>query len=562
MLENGDRIDHQALLDVLVERRALRSTDLGRARQLAREGHDRLSKLLVSLGWVSEQDMAASLAAQSGCALATENDYPELAVIQPQMALRFMRHHLLIPSRAANEELFVIVSDPSDRIALDALRFLYGSVPPVKVGLPSIIDQAIEQLYGEVEAAADSEADVDEPSEDDVEHLKDLASEAPVIQLVSKIMQKAVEEAASDIHIEPFEKALKIRYRIDGVLTEETVPSNYSSAAVVSRVKIMAKMDIAERRLPQDGRIMVRSQGKTLDIRVSTLPTVHGESVVMRVLDRDSLELSFEALGFTSAILENFKKVLETPHGIILVTGPTGSGKSTSLYTAISHLNSPAVKIITVEDPVEYQIEGVNQLPVKSAIGLDFATALRSIMRQDPDIIMIGEMRDVETAKIAIQAALTGHLVLSTLHTNSASAGFTRLLNMGIENYLIISTISGILGQRLVRKLCLECREDYRPGAEQLKLMELPEQSSLTLYRAKGCRACGHSGYSGRTMLVEWLPMSEAIQALIMTNAGSAEIQQKAIDEGMLTMFQDGLRKVLSGTVCIDEVLRVTQQDS
>ncbi|MCB1765595.1 MAG: Flp pilus assembly complex ATPase component TadA, partial [Candidatus Competibacteraceae bacterium] len=372
---------------------------------------------------------------------------------------------------------------------------------------------------------------------------------------------------ASDIHIEPFENRLKVRYRVDGVLREVESPPSRLSAAVISRIKIMAKLNIAERRLPQDGRIQLRAQGKEIDLRVSTVPTLWGESVVMRILDKASMVLNFEALGFSPRTLKRFLDVLMMPHGIIVVTGPTGSGKTTTLYTALLTLNTPERKILTVEDPVEYQLEGINQIQVKPQINLTFANALRSIVRQDPDVIMIGEMRDLETAGIAVQSALTGHLVLSTLHTNDAAGGVTRLLDMGVDDYLLTSTINGILAQRLVRLLCLHCREPY-PAlpelVEEMRLQRFVETedrgSGITLYKAVGCEQCGGTGYRGRAAIMEFLIMSDPLRRLVLKHADATVLQAEAQKEGMDTLYEDGLRKVVAGHTTIEEVLRVTTQ--
>jgi general secretion pathway protein E len=415
----------------------------------------------------------------------------------------------------------------------------------------SAMGQIVDTLGGE-----------DEGDLEDVEHLRDLASEAPVIRLVNLILQRAVEGRASDIHIEPFENRLKVRYRIDGVLSEVEAPPAKSTAAVISRIKIMAKLNIAERRLPQDGRIMHRVQGKELDLRVSTVPTSHGESVVMRILDRESVILDFDSLGFDADIRKSFIHQLEMAHGIILVTGPTGSGKTTTLYTALSALNSPERKIITVEDPVEYQLEGINQIQAKSSIGLDFSHALRAIVRQDPDVIMIGEMRDLETAKIAIQSALTGHLVLSTVHTNDAATGVTRMLDMGVEDYLLTSTVNAILAQRLVRMLDPESREPYEllpEVVEEIGLKELGERDRYVFYRPVASEI-NPTGYRGRTSILELLVMSDPIRRQVMRHATSGEIQHLAVEEGMRTMYFDGLNKCLQGVTSLDEVLRVTQE--
>ena len=394
--------------------------------------------------------------------------------------------------------------------------------------------------------------------------LKDLASEAPVIRLVNLVLTKALESRASDIHIEPFENRLIVRYRIDGVLHEVESPPRRLSAAVISRVKIMASLDIAERRLPQDGRIKLRIQGKEIDLRVSTIPTMHGESVVMRILDKGGVPLDFASLGFDGQALERFIKALDEVHGILLVTGPTGSGKTTTLYTALDRLNKPDVKIVTVEDPVEYQMPGINQIQVKPQIQLTFANALRSIVRQDPDIIMVGEIRDVETVRIAMQSALTGHMVLSTVHTNDAPATVSRLLDMGAEDYLLTSTVNGILAQRLVRTLCLKCREPH-PAlpevVEQMNLRKYQPSGEIMLYKPVGCPECAGTGYLGRICILEMLTVTDTIRSAIMRHATAGELRQAAIAEGMETMFENGLRKSMAGVTTIEEVLRVTRED-
>ncbi|MFH1495981.1 MAG: type II secretion system ATPase GspE, partial [Pseudomonadota bacterium] len=404
----------------------------------------------------------------------------------------------------------------------------------------------------------------EEGGNEDLQQLKDLASEAPIIRLVSLIISHALEARASDIHIEPFENRFIVRYRVDGVMHEVESPPRRFSAAVISRIKIMASLDIAERRLPQDGRIKLRIQGKEIDLRVSTVPTMHGESVVMRILDKSGTTLDFTALGFDPDVLQRFMDVLMQPHGILLVTGPTGSGKTTTLYTALDKLNNPDLKILTVEDPVEYQMEGINQIQVKPQIGLTFANALRSIVRQDPDVIMIGEIRDLETAQIAVQSALTGHMVLSTLHTNDAASTVNRLLDMGMDDYLLTSTVNGILAQRLVRTLCSHCRETYPALPEVVRDMQLKRYTSadpVMLCRSVGCEQCGGTGYKGRLSIVELLVMSDAIRSLVMRHVTAGEIRQQAIAEGMQTMYENGLRKAVEGTTTIEEVLRVTREE-
>ena len=384
-----------------------------------------------------------------------------------------------------------------------------------------------------------------------------------MIRLVSLIITNALEARASDIHIEPFENRLAVRYRIDGVLHEVESPPRRFSAAVISRIKIMANLDIAERRLPQDGRIRLRVQGKEIDLRVSTVPTMHGESVVLRILDKGGVALDFKRLGFEDDILARFLDVLMQPHGILLVTGPTGSGKTTTLYTALERLNQPDVKILTVEDPVEYQMPGINQIQVKPQINLTFANALRSIVRQDPDVIMIGEIRDLETAEIAVQSALTGHLVLSTVHTNDAASTVNRLLDMGVEDYLLTSTVIGILAQRLVRTLCPSCKEPHialPEIVEQMGLARFSSEREITLYRPKGCPQCAQTGYSGRISIMEMLPITDPLRSLVMKHATASDLKSEAVRGGMLTMYEDGLRKAVRGITTFEEVLRVTRE--
>jgi general secretion pathway protein E len=493
-------------------------------------------------------------------------DLPDEAPELPDVSLRFLKQNLILPVAESNGDLTVVMANPRDEFARRALSMASGKNIITQVGIASEIENGIEKLLGGGRSAMGQIVERlggDEEGElEDVEHLRDLASEAPVIRLVNLIMQRAVESRASDIHIEPFENRLKVRYRVDGVLQEVEAPPAKSTAAVISRIKIMAKLNIAERRLPQDGRIMHRVQGKELDLRVSTVPTSHGESVVMRILDRESVVLDFDSLGFDDDIRRQFVHQLEMPHGIILVTGPTGSGKTTTLYTALSALNTPERKIITVEDPVEYQLEGINQIQAKSAIGLDFAHALRAIVRQDPDVIMIGEMRDLETARIAIQSALTGHLVLSTIHTNDAAGGVTRMLDMGVEDYLLTSTVNTILAQRLVRTLDPVSRQPYEllpEVAEEIGLTELAGQDRYVFYRPVPTED-NPTGYRGRTSILELLTMSDPIRRLIMQHATSGELEERAVAEGMRTMYLDGLNKCLGGVTTLDEVLRVTQE--
>jgi general secretion pathway protein E len=555
----------ERIVAALLEKGRLKDADLVRARRLQEEAGGSLLSLLARLGLVSERDHAETVATVLELPLISAKDAPELPPEGVALTTKFMKQFHVCPIAETERSVDVLMADPQDAYLLDAVRLAtQREVRPI-VALRSEIDDLVERWHGQGRSAMGAivETAEGEGSGDieDVEHLRDLASEAPVIRLVNLIIQRAVELRASDIHIEPFENRLKVRYRIDGVLEEGESPPANLTAAVISRVKIMAKLNIAERRLPQDGRIMLRVQGKELDLRVSTVPTSHGESVVMRLLDRETVVFDFKKLGFTDHFLPQFQHVLDQPHGILLVTGPTGSGKTTTLYTALSKLNTPDVKIITVEDPVEYQIEGINQIQAKPQIGLDFAHALRSIVRQDPDIIMIGEMRDLETCRIAIQSALTGHLVLSTLHTNNAAGGITRLLDMGVEDYLLTSTINGILGQRLVRRLESTHAERYPASPEEIEKFNLRRyqpEGDIYLYRPRGS-ALAPTGYLGRTTIMEFLVMNDELRRAVMRHAGMGEIEQIARQHGMRTMYEDGIVKALAGETTIEEVLRVTE---
>jgi len=558
----------ERIVDALLAQGRLKDADLLRARQLQRESGGDLLVLLARLGLVSERDHAETSAKVLGLRLLGAREVPEhppelVEGVEP-IPLRFLKQYLVLPLGEQRGRILLWMADPHDSYAIDAIALVTGcGVAPV-VGVRSEVDEAIERWHGQGRSAMGTileAADGEAVPLDDIEHLRDLASEAPVIRLVNLVIQRAVELRASDIHVEPFENRLKVRYRVDGVLVDGESPPVNLTAAVISRIKIMAKLNIAERRLPQDGRIMLRVQGKELDLRVSTMPTAHGESVVMRLLDREAVVFDFQRLGFSEDFLPQFRKVLEQPHGILLVTGPTGSGKTTTLYTALSQLNTDKVKIITVEDPVEYQLEGINQIQAKPQIGLDFANALRGIVRQDPDIIMIGEMRDLETARIAIQSALTGHLVLSTLHTNNAAGGITRLLDMGVEDYLLTSTINGILAQRLVRKLEPQHAQRYPASAEEIarfNLRRYQPQGEIFLYRAQPS-ALAPTGYKGRTTIVEFLVMDDALRNAVMRKAGMGEIEQLARANGMRTMYEDGIAKALRGETTLEEVLRVTE---
>ena len=555
--------------EILIERGKLDQANLDRALRLQGESGERLGSLLVTLGLCAQRDVAEALSLQLAFPLVDAAGYPEFPILEERVSARFLREARALPVREDESELALAMADPTDEYTIGAFEMVTGRTVRPLVAIPTELDAALERLYGAGKSAqsqllGDVETRPDELSFDaDVQQLKDLASEAPVIRLVSLLITNALESRASDIHIEPFENRLIVRYRIDGVLHEVESPPKRLSAAVISRIKIMANLDIAERRLPQDGRIRLRIQGKEIDLRVSTLPTMHGESVVMRILDKGHVALDFRKLGFEDDTLQTFLGVLLQPHGILLVTGPTGSGKTTTLYTALDRLNQPDVKILTVEDPVEYQMSGINQIQVKPQIDLTFANALRSIVRQDPDVIMIGEIRDLETAQIAVQSALTGHLVLSTVHTNDAPSTVNRLLDMGVEDYLLTSTVIGILAQRLVRKLCQHCKEAYvalPELVEQMRLRRYSNAAEITLWHAKGCSHCSQTGFSGRLSILEMMPMTDAIRSLVMKHENAAVLRAEAIRGGMVTMYEDGLRKALAGVTTFEEVLRATRE--
>jgi general secretion pathway protein E len=565
VLDERQTADPARLEAVLTERGLLSPQALERARRLEAESGERIDHIAAKLGLVTERDMAGAYAALLGKPLLTPADFPSAPVAAEQIRPAFLRQNRMLPVTEGETDLVVAMADPFDERAARALEFALDKRVDRRVGVPAEIEAAHERLYGDGKSAtegADEHAAQrgDEDRDADLERLKDLASEAPVIRLVNGMIARAVEMHASDIHIESAEARLRLRYRIDGVLREVEPPPARLKSAIISRVKIMAKLNIAERRLAQDGRIRLAIRGQEVDFRVSTTPSIHGESVVLRILDRGSLSLDFPSLGFDAELLARFRGVLAKPHGIVLVTGPTGSGKTTTLYTALTELNSPDSKILTVEDPVEYTLDGINQVQVQPQIGLTFATALRSFLRQDPDIMMIGEIRDLETAQIAVQAALTGHLVLSTVHTNDAAGAMTRLLDMGIEDYLLTSTINGVLGQRLVRCLCDRCREPYRASAdlvERIGLASVTDAVDPVLYRPVGCEACGDTGYRGRTMILELLVMSETLRTLILRHVDARELQAAALSEGMQTMYAHGLRKALAGITSVEEVARV-----
>ncbi|MEI9988942.1 MAG: ATPase, T2SS/T4P/T4SS family [Rhizomicrobium sp.] len=535
-----------------------------RAAQAAGESGDRIETVLTRLGLVSERDLTGAIAAAFDLRIASATDYPAVPVLEDRLSPKFLRDMRTIPLRLAADRLRVAMVNPLDDYAISAFRFAAEMPIEVCVAYPSEFETAFERLYGDARDDGIARQNASSPESsvaDDVDRLSDQASEAPVVRLVNAIIARAAEMRASDIHIEPMENELVVRYRVDGVLQRADSPAKGLAAPIVSRIKVMAKLNIAERRLAQDGRITLAVRGTDIDFRVATTPTVHGESVVLRLLDRGQLSLDFGALGFEDHLVAGLRRLTQRPHGIVLVTGPTGSGKTTTLYTALSELNSVDRKILTIEDPIEYRLDGINQVQVKPQIGLSFANALRSFLRHDPDIMMIGEIRDLETARIAAQAALTGHLILSTLHTNDAPSAIARLIDMGLEDYLLTATLNGVVAQRLVRTLCPACREAYVPGAELIERLELVAAANgrgVELYRATGCGTCRGTGYRGRTPIVEILAISDALRDAIMRKAGAGELRSLASSSGMVPMQRHGFAKALVGLTSIDEVLRVT----
>lgn len=494
--------------------------------------------------------------------------FPVEPVVLDNLSVKFMRSSKFIPLKLENGTLRVAMADTGDLSVIDVLKYTYDlDIEVFQADETDILD-AVERLYGAgaqslemiIEEAGKGTYEISEDVETDVSYLKDLASEAPIIRLVNRLILKAIELRASDIHFEPFENTFKVRFRIDGVLQDIESPPARLQAAIISRVKIMANLDIAERRLPQDGRIKLKIANREIDFRISTIPTLFGESLVMRVLDREMLILDLEKIGFPAHMLEAFIKVVHQPYGMILVTGPTGSGKTSTLYTTLSKINSPEKKIITLEDPVEYYLSGVNQIQVKPKIGMTFANGLRSIVRQDPDIILVGEIRDKETAEIAVQSALTGHLIFSTLHTNDSVGAISRLLDMGVESFLLSSTLLGVLAQRLVRVLCPHCKVPVEPDPKLINAIGAsPEETrDVTFYAGQGCEACRYSGFLGRTAIFEYLPVDMRIRKEINMAADTERLKDVAAETGMKTLRENGWDKVRQGITTISEVLRVT----
>jgi len=541
--------------EMLIERRQIEREDLDKALEIQRERGDKLGKILVDLGFIAMRDVLAALSEQLSVPMASLDSPPPAGPEIEGLSPRFMRQCHFIPVALDDSAVTLAMADPLDFETISAVRGFCGlKVKTSLAGEQEVLD-AIDKYYGESEQQQSFGAEFGSAEAgEDLEHLRDMASEAPVIRLVNAMIAQAVEKRASDIHIEPFEREFRVRYRVDGVLFNQEPPPRELKAAIVSRLKLMAKLNIAERRLPQDGRIKLKILGREVDLRVSTLPTLYGESVVMRLLDRSAGDFyDLRRLGFDDHMLARMEHYTELPHGIFLVTGPTGSGKSTTLYSALKRINIPDKKIITIEDPVEYQMDGINQIHVNPAIGLTFAAGLRHIVRQDPDVIMVGEIRDRETADIAIRAALTGHFVYSTLHTNDAPSAITRLTDMGVETYLITSSLVGVLAQRLVRVICRHCKI---PAGTAIS----PDGETIGTFRGSGCEHCSGSGYTGRMGIFELMELDDEIRKRIMDHEDASQITAAARRNDMRNLREDGWLKVREGVTTVQEVMRVTQE--
>ena len=562
---HGDR-----LMEILLQRKAVKADSLAEAREEAESTGTRLEKILVQRNLVSGVDMALSLSEYLNLPPIQLTRYTPDAHLIEQFSRELLQRHRLLPMSKTDTMLIVAMGDPFDVVGLESLHAMTGlDVVPMVAPEKDVADvlqkmvreptQGLEDILRDV-GEGDVEVGREKQDEVSLEDMMESAEDAPVIRIVNSIMVEALRKHASDIHIEPMERVIRLRYRVDGVMYESHSPPKHLQSAIISRLKIMSNLNIAERRVPQDGRFKIRAMGKEADIRVSMLPTVHGEKIVMRILDKSALAANLGSLGLDPRSLDNLRFAIAQPHGMILVTGPTGSGKTTTLYSCLQELNQPDVNIITVEDPVEYQLMGINQVQTHSDVGLTFAAGLRSILRQDPDIVMVGEIRDGETASIAVQAALTGHLVLSTLHTNDAAGAIARLMFMGVEPFLLASSLIMTQAQRLFRKLCTVCKQPIQIPLETLRANHMdPEQfKDMQFFGPRGCPKCGNTGYRGRGSIMEILLLNDAIRGMILKSANAGDIREVAVKNGMLTLRDMGLFRVREGLTTLEEVLRVT----
>jgi type IV pilus assembly protein PilB len=563
--------------DILVKDNLLSAEQLKKALDYQKQHGGRLGSCLVKLGLVSDEDITAVLSRQYGVPSINlkfyEVDPAVIRLVPQETAVRYQ----IVPLSRVGSTLTIAMTDPTNVFAMDDIKFMTGfNVEPV-VASESSINEAIHKFYGEAESVeeldrvmkdlAEEEGDLElaaEEQELDLEALEKAAEEAPIIKLVNLILTEAVKRGASDIHIEPYEKEYRVRFRVDGVLQNVMAPPLKLKDAITSRVKIMSKLDISEKRLPQDGRIMIKyakdGRKKDLDFRVSTVPSLFGEKIVLRLLDKENLRLDMTKLGFEPQSLEKYERNILRPYGMVLVTGPTGSGKTNTLYSSVARLNQPETNIMTAEDPVEYQLSGINQVQMKEQIGLNFASALRAFLRQDPNIILVGEIRDFETAEIAVKAALTGHLVLSTLHTNDAPSTVSRLMNMGIEPFLVATSVNLICAQRLVRRVCKQCKEPLQVKEQTMLDAGLTEVEARTVqvFHGRGCGTCNNTGYKGRVGLYEVMEINDELRELILVGASALELRKKAIEQGMISLRRSGLLKLASGLTTLEEILRET----
>lgn len=562
MLTSAEKLTSDSLAELLVERGHCDARAIERARQVAVQTGKRVEAVLIQLGLLTERGLAEAYAELLDLPLANTARYPsDGSLFGDCLSARFLRQARSLPVALDDDAVVLATADPLDTFTPAAVAAATGRRVRLEVAVPIELEAALERLFPSEDHAADAPSDetADAPLEDDTERLKDLASEAPVIRLVNQILTRAVETNASDVHFEPFEDRFRVRYRYDGVLHEAENPPRRLAAAITSRIKIMARLDIAERRLPQDGRIRLAVRGQEIDFRVSTAPSLHGETVVMRILDRNAVVFDYAKLGLPPGVVSKFREALALPNGIVLVTGPTGSGKTTTLYTGLLELNSVSRKIITVEDPIEYRLHGITQVQVHEQIGLTFAEFVSTVVRQDANVIMVGEIRNQETAQVATQAALLGRLVLSTLHTNSAAAAVTRLRDMGMEDYLIAAVLRGVLAQRLVRRLCPTCRKPAPAPPELIRRFALDARGHdgpLILHHPIGCAECRQTGYRGRFAIAEFLELNPEIERLIFQRSDHGSIERAAVATGMITLFHSGLDAVLAGETTLEEVAR------
>jgi type IV pilus assembly protein PilB len=565
--------DTSRLGELLVRENMISATQLQSAQEEARSSGRRLGYTLTKLGLVNESELTTFLSRQYGVPSINLSDFdidPTIIALVPR---EVAERHQVVPVNRAGSTLIVAMADPSNLNAIDDLKFLTNYNIEVVVAAEAAIQDAIERYYEKRVDFKDILSDMDLDEVDyasgqdrtiDISELAKDAEEAPVVRLVNLILVDAIKRIASDIHVEPYEKDLRVRYRIDGVLYDTMHPPLKLANAIISRLKIMASLDIAERRLPQDGRIKLRiGGGKEMDFRVSSMPTLYGEKVVLRLLDKSNLQLDMTKLGFEAEPLAAFKVNIHRPFGMVLVTGPTGSGKTTTLYSALAELNKTTQNISTAEDPVEFNLMGINQVQVNDAIGLNFATALRAFLRQDPDIIMVGEIRDFETAEIAVKAALTGHLVLSTLHTNDAPSTISRMLNMGIEPFLVTASVNMVVAQRLARRVCSECAESYDVARDVLLELQVPEEliPEVTPSRGRGCKNCSATGYRGRVALYEVMSLNDELKDYVLQGYSTAELKHEAMRMGMKSLRQSGIGKIMEGVTTVEEIMRVTAPD-